>query len=251
MTLNWRNLLLGLVGLAMLGAVLLPPALYGIGNWTAPESPVPVTTPLPPWVRSALWARAQGAGEPHIEPVTTWSIFGFVTCNVATEPLPEAKARDERVRCLEDQAGVLLAGQVARLYTRTLIGTPRYPLSQVAMMARLTREWDIDSLLATVAAKSLFGIQKWIGIEQASPGLFGKQPPQLTAAEAALLSVQLLTSENPNAQVRDPWCHADRARADRDVILSKMNRNGALTADALKSAIGAPLGIVPGECVPR
>ncbi|MEO8678028.1 MAG: transglycosylase domain-containing protein [Vicinamibacterales bacterium] len=246
MKLDWRNLLLGLIGLGMIGFVVLPSALYSIGNWTAPESPAPVTAPLPPLLHAAIWARANGRGEPHVEPLTPWSLFGFVTCNLAAEPRSQAQAKEARVRCLEDQAGVILAGEVSRLYTTTLLGTPRYPLSQVATMARLTREWDVDTLLSTVAAKSPFGQHKWIGIDQAGQAFFGKQPGQLTAAEAALLSVQI-----PNPSPQDPWCHPERARTQRDVVLKKMQNNGALTADSLQSAVNAPLGVTPGECSPR
>ena len=57
MTLDWRNLILGLIGLGMIGFVVVPPALYSIGNWTAPESPVPVPAPLPPLHPHALSAR--------------------------------------------------------------------------------------------------------------------------------------------------------------------------------------------------
>lgn len=248
---DWRHLTLGLVGLAMLGGVTVPVALYALGNWTAPETPIAVTAPLPPLVRAAIWARAGGTGEPHVEPLTPWTILGFITCHVAAERLPEASATDEHARCLADQAGVHVAGQVSRLYTTTLLSTPRYPLSNIAMMARLTRTWDIDRLLSTAAAKSLFSRQKWIGIDQASQALFGKRPPQLAAAEAALLSVQMITAETPNGRAQDPWCHADRALSGRDVVLRKMNDNGALPVGSLESAINAPLGVLPGECPPR
>jgi len=245
-----RNVFLTLAALGMAGGALFLPALYTLGKWVAPGTPVATTAHVPAVVRSAIWARAGGAGEPHVDPLTPWSFFAFVTCNVAAGPL--SGSRDEermrRERCLEDQAGILMAGQVSRLYmaTTNVSPSPRWALSQGATMARLTREWDADKLLDTLAATSAFGRNKWRGIDQASQAFFDKTAEQLTAAEAALLSVQI-----PDPAVLDPWCHPDRARSERDEVLAKMKRNSALDTDSFESAVNAPLGVVAGNCVSR
>jgi hypothetical protein len=248
--LDWRNLILGLVALAMLGGLLALPTIFTVGNWLTPGSPeaIAVRAPVPPLVRAAIWARARGVGEPHVVPLTAWGMFGFITCNVAAERVSDAEEMEARGHCFEDQAGVLLAGHASRLYLAKikLPASPRWALSQVGTMARMTREWDVETLINTVAVESTFGRKGWHGIDQASQGFFGKPPAQLTAAQAALLSVQL-----PDPEVQDPWCHADRAIRERDLVLTMMQKNGALTPDSLESAINAPLGITPGECGPR
>jgi len=250
MTLDLRNLVLTLVALAMAGAAFLLPAIYTVGNWIAPPPPAAVSAPIPPIVRAAIWARAGGAGTPRVEPLTSWSAFRFVICMGVADALSasraDAHARQEH--CVEDHPGILMAEQISRLHlTATkVIGTPRYPFSQVATAVRLTRERDVDSLLDILAATSAFGSKQWRGVNEASTAFFGKDAGGLTAAEAALLSVQI-----PDPAALDPWCHPDRARPERDEVLAKMKKNGALDKDSFESAVNAPLGVVAGHCGSR
>jgi Transglycosylase len=245
-----RNLFLTFVALGMAGGALFLPAGYTLGKLVAPGTPVAATAHAPAAVRSAIWARASGVGEPHVDPLTPWSVFSFATCNVAAVPLSGSRdeERTRMERCVEDQAGLLMAGQVSRLYmdTTNVPHSPRWALSQVATMARLTREWDADALLDTLATTSPFGRNKWRGVDQASQAFFGHAADQLSPAEATLLSVQI-----PDPADLDPWCHPDRAKSARDAVLAKMKRNGALDQDSFESAVQAPLGVVARQCAPR
>lgn len=164
---------------------------------------------------------------------------------LSAAPADEHAAQSQ---CIEDHPGILMVEQISRLHlTETkVIGTPRFPFAQVATAVRLSREWDVDSLIDKLAATSQFGRAKWRGVDEASRAFFGKAADQLTAEEAALLSVQI-----PNPSAQDPWCFGSRARSERDRVLNKMKTNGVLTAESLESALNAPLALVPRECLPR
>lgn len=242
-----RTAVLWLAALGLLGGFSVFPMINLVGNSIAKGGLAPAATPAPPMFRAALWARALGAGPYRVVPLTEWNLFGLMTCHVVNgEVLASTREQSNAAheQCMETQPGLLLADQVARIHLRDSLGKPRFPIEHTATMGRLTREWQIEQLLDTIAERQNFG-HEWSGLEAASHGYFGKDAASLTAAEAALLAALV-----PQPGATDPWCRPDRSRAERDHVLQRMRRNGAIDEAALRAALDAPLGVMPGECPP-
>ena len=157
MTFNPRAILLWLIGLGLFGAIAFFPLIYSVGRAVGPPDPARATIHAPPLLRAAIWANANGNGEPRLEPLTSWSLFSFVSCRAYTAASTGGDPPQERGEpdpCLDRQAGVQLAGQLSREHVNKS-GIPaslRWALSQESTTANLTRNWAIDSVLDTLAA---------------------------------------------------------------------------------------------------
>jgi acetyl-CoA C-acetyltransferase/acetyl-CoA acyltransferase len=78
----------------------------------------------------------------------------------------------------------------------------------------------------------------WIGIDQAAAEYFAARPEALTPEQAALLAAVFSDPEEFH-----PWCRSATARNERNRVLGRMLRNGAIDEATHARAIGAPLGV--------
>ena len=243
MKLDLKTVSIWIVGLVMAGGFAVLPAIYNVGLAVAPPPPVPAQVHAPPLIRAALWANAQGRGAPHLVPLTEWSLFGFVSCNLYVEFTVEKPEHDNDARddCFDRQAGFMLAGQLSRQHIEHagIKPSPRYALSQTATTANLTRTWDIDKLIDTLATEGYYG-HGWMGVYAASEGFFGKQASDLSAVEAATLAMQI-----PFPRMTDPWTRMEAAITRRNALLQRMHRNGAVDDQSLNAALLAPITVQP------
>jgi hypothetical protein len=233
-----------IVALAMAGGAAFLPAIYNIGLAVAPAPPVPAQIHAPPLIRAAVWANANGNGEPSLRPLTPWSFFGLMTCNLVADVTNDGKPPqmgDKQEECFDRQSGLLIAGQLSREHVNQsgIPASPRWALSQTATTANLTRNWDIDSVIDTLAATGYYG-HGWRGVYAASEGFFGKPAGELSAAEAATIAMQV-----PYPRMTDPWTRMDAAVKRRNELLKRMHRSGAVDDHTFEAALLAPITVKP------
>lgn len=242
MRLEERRTLIVVLVAGSVGAVLLLPSLYFLGLWLVPERPQPAPTgSTPPLVRKALWARADGGPTTELQPVTAVGLVRMRICRVlaARHDSPDARGK-ARSECLHHMPGIQLADRLTGVHVEDLgvQGGLREGLGQVANAAWVTRHWNANTLMDTLAVRDRYGFG-WRGIDAASAGYFGRPSAELTADQAAFLAVMI------GEERLDPWCSPMEATTMRNRILERMHANGALTAAELRAAFDRPLGLAP------
>jgi penicillin-binding protein 1B len=118
-----------------------------------------------------------------------------------------------------------------RTFTRKL----NEALLALILEARMTKEEILEAYLNTVylGRSDSIGIY---GVAQGARAFFGKEPRDLTIAEAATIAGVI---HAPN--VDSPLRHRDRARARRDQVLVLMAENSWIAPAELEAARGEPL----------
>jgi penicillin-binding protein 1C len=119
--------------------------------------------------------------------------------------------------------------------------TIRRKLAEMWLARRVERAWDKDRILQEYLNRLDYGNLQH-GIAAASRFYFSKPPPDLSAAEAALLAGL------PRAPSRlNPHTNMAAARQRQQWVLKRMQANGLLDAAAHERALAEPLRIVPPE----
>ncbi|HVT58479.1 MAG TPA: transglycosylase domain-containing protein [Thermoanaerobaculia bacterium] len=230
------------VAVAVAGALLLP-GFYFVGLTLVPEKPQATTfLSIPEVVRAALWADLSGDGPIRLKPITPWSFVQLRICRALASRSGQAK-REAKEACLRQHAGIVAADDLAKIHVAKY-GFAVGGLAQVATAAWVTRNWTGKMTLDELASQGDFG-HGWRGIDQAALGYLGKHADILAAADAALLAALI---RRPQAADHDPWCRPTEALDLRNHVLRRMEENGALTKEALSSALQAPLGILDRRC---
>ena len=80
------------------------------------------------------------------------------------------------------------------------------------------------------------------GVGAASLAYFGKEPSELTPAEAATL---IGITNAPSAY--NPYENPEKCRKKRDIVLSVMHSEGIITSEEYEAAIASPLYVIPRE----
>lgn len=227
------------IALGALAPVLFLTSLFVIGARVAPPQLAPSTTPAPPLVRDALWARAEGGRATTLRPIGPVTAAQMAAC-VLTAPGDNDNQRIAACRhvmpalpALEYLSGVLLRDRgVQRNSFRGGAGA-------MVTTVRLTRTWTRDELLNTLAARADFGYG-WRGIDVAAQGFFGRPAAALTLSQAALLA-----SRVGDRSHTDPWCDPETAAAMRNRVLARMHEDGAIAEADWQAAQTAALGLGP------
>jgi hypothetical protein len=222
----------GLLALGVVGALLLPIALYMFGLAVAPPRPVPHTTPTPPAVRDALWARAGGGRADSLRPINHVSIAEMALCVAQAEG---ANDNERFARCRHVLPAMPGLEYLSALHINDSGGKRNSFLGGHGAFGTtiwMTRSWTKQEFVDTLAARGMFGFG-WRGVDAAARGYFDKAADRLSASEAAFLASRL--GNHP-----DPWCAPEVAAALRNRVLSSMHDNGALSAIDLTSAAGEP-----------
>lgn len=232
-----RRLVFGVLGLAaagVIGAVLLPIALYLFGLSVAPPRPAPASPAAPQMLLDALWAGADGGRAISLRPINHLTLVRLFAC-IGQAP---GNNDNERMReCRHEMPGFGAVQYMARLHIEdhgVVRNSFRGGHSHLATTVWMTRSWSTDDLLNTMAARGQFAFG-WRGVQRAASGYFAKEPSALTLSEAAYIASRIGDVGD------DPWCHPKSATLARNQILERMRDNGAITDADFQHASTVPL----------
>ena len=233
-----RRILIGLVIAGVAGAALFLPAISLVGTLLAPSQPVPATTPVPPRLADALWARANGGRATQLQPLNPFTIAATVGCHVFAELEEPERRETEHDECMKLLPGVQAVGYLSTVHMRSegVWQDPRVPFVQIATMSRITSTWTKAQLLDTLASRGEFG-SGFIGAEAASAGYFGRRVDQLNLAQAAMVAAFI------GDERVDPWCDPAAAANLRRGVLERMLEDGVIDEAAYQSANATELGL--------
>lgn len=219
--------------------MLLLPAISFVGDMVLPSPLTPATTPVPPLLGDALWARANGGRATELQAINPFTIGRTVSCVVLAERLEPSPERDaKRDECMTQLPAIEAVSYLTNTHLQS-VGVwqdPRVPFAGIATMRRVSDRWSKDDLLNTLAARGQFGAA-FVGADAAALGYFGRPAADLTPAQAALLAATL--GDRP----ADPWCNSAQASSLRHRVLLRMRNNGALDDAAFEAADRAELGL--------
>jgi penicillin-binding protein 1A len=227
------------MGAAVLAAAILGLSATGLSGWALSDLPSveplvaaadePDLTPLadiPLHVRQAFLAAEDADFYAH----DGTSIRGLARASV-----------DSLVNALEGRRPSGGGSITHQLVKNTLLaGEPRSlrrKLQQIVLAGRLEAALPKDRIIELYLNRLYFG-DGTIGLAAASRRYFGREPSELTLAQAASLAAM---PPAPNALRVDRPENAERAQARRDWVLARMETEGYLTAAALSAAQAAPL----------
>lgn len=196
--------------------------------WLPPERPVRAVRPLPPFVRSALWADFGGRGRPRLDPQIPFLVPVLVPL-VLPPPNEMPGARGSLLHAVSSNA--------LRRRMRQLEFTTR----SVALSAWVSRHWSIEDVLDSVGAHAWMG-DAGEGFEAAGWYYWRRPIHELAPHEVATL---LAVMRSPRSY--DPVCRPDRVSAAREDALERMRAAGLIDESAFQRAIDTPLGVLP-EC---
>jgi membrane carboxypeptidase/penicillin-binding protein len=143
------------------------------------------------------------------------------------------------------QGGSTITQQVAK---NLLVGddvTYERKIREMVVASRMESMLSKDDILELYLNAIYLGRGSW-GIEMAARSYFGKPAKELTLAEGALLAG---LTKGPN--YFSPEKHPDRARGRLSYVLSRMQEDGALQADAVKEANARLPAVIANERVRR
>ncbi|HEX2137402.1 MAG TPA: transglycosylase domain-containing protein [Microvirga sp.] len=132
------------------------------------------------------------------------------------------------------QGGSTITQQVAK---NLLVGddvTYDRKMREMVVASRIERTLSKAEILEIYLNSIYLGRMSW-GIEMAAQSYFGKPASALTAVEGALLAG---LAKGPNYY--DPDRHPDRSRERLAYVLSRMQEEGAISAEAVAAALAAP-----------
>lgn len=226
----------------MAGAILIMPAIYWLGLWLAPPRPVPAAVRVPGTLSDALWARADGGPAKTLKPVNPWSFLEMRVCRYRAAAIDDPVIRGQRrAECMKLLPAIQAADYLSGVHLRdadAATGGLRAGLSQFATAAWVTRSWNAEELIDTLAERGDFGFG-WRGAESAASGYFNREPADLTVPQAALLAAFI------GDRGVDPWCDASTAAALRHRILAVMRDNGAIDAAGFEAADRSVIDLAP------
>ena len=229
------------VGLAgVVGAALLPFAVYFVGLALAPPPPIPAVTPVPAVIANALWARAEGGQATAFTPMTPVSIAQFVAC-IAYEDWKDTTPGDARrvTACRGHMPAVQGVEYLSGVHMRDADLKPsfREGLGRLSTTIWLTHSWTKAEFLNTLAERGEFG-GRFRGLEAAAQGYFGRPAAELTLGQAAMLAAFI------GDRRVDPWCDPTAAANMRRRILERMRDDMVIDDAAVQVANASALGLV-------
>lgn len=240
MRIDARRTFVGLLIAGVAGGFLFLPAIVYVGTFLSPSQIAPSTTPVPPLMADALWARAGGGTDSQLRPLNPFTLGRMAACHILAETTHDEQSQREvqHQECMKLMPGVEAVGYVSSLHLRS-VGVwqdPRVPFVQIATMTRMSDTWTREQLVDTLAERAEFpgGFR---GIDNAARHYFDKAPAELTVAQAALLAGMA------GDRRVDPWCEPVAAASTRRRILERMHDSLAIDDATLDAANKADLGI--------
>lgn len=159
---------------------------------------------------------------------------------VSTRAILRAMAQNVASLGVNPAGGSTISQQVAK--NVLLPGQPRSverKVKEVILARRIEASLSKDEILEIYLNQIYFGGSAY-GIAAASQAYFGKEPRDLTLAEAAYLAA---LPKAPNHYRLDMAENRNRAKDRRDWVLARMADDGLITTSAAHLAAGEPLVI--------
>ncbi len=114
-------------------------------------------------------------------------------------------------------------------------------LSEILRAGNLERNYSKEEIMA-VYLNVIPMSENIYGVGRASLSYFGKEPSELSVAEAATL---IGITNAPTAY--NPYTNPEKCLEKRNLVLSVMHREGVISEDEYKSATSEPLELLPRE----
>jgi hypothetical protein len=240
---NVRKLLIGLPVAGVLVAILVPFAYFFAGLAFGPPQPQPATTPVPPLIAAAIWARADGGSATALEPVTPISMARFAGCMAIEDFWDETPGDARRVEaCRKYMPALTGVEYLSKVHMRDsgLQTSFREGLARFSTLILITHSWSKEELLRTAAERGEFGAGLR-GIEAASRHYFGRPAAELSLAQAAMLAAFI----GDRTTAFDPWCEAAAAAEMRGRVLRRLRDDRSIDEAALNAANLSELDLGP------
>jgi penicillin-binding protein 1A len=138
------------------------------------------------------------------------------------------------------QGGSTITQQLVRLVALTRDRSFERKTKEALLALRLERRFEKKDILEAYLNRIYLGDGHY-GVEAAARGYFGKPASQLTIPQGALLAGLI-----PCPSGCSPRVSPKLAKMRRDVVLDTMRETGAITEEAYKKAIAAPI-VLAGE----
>ncbi len=141
------------------------------------------------------------------------------------------------------QGGSTITQQLAKVLFLTSERSLSRKMKEALLALRIERTYSKEEILALYFNQIYLGSGAY-GVEAAAQTYFDKGVANLTLAEAALLAAL------PKApSFLSPLRYPERARKRRNLVLSRMQRLGFVSAGAAREARMSPLGVAGGKSV--
>jgi hypothetical protein len=218
-----------LTGIFLFGLSLVPP-------------PQPDSAPAPPYLKDALWARAEGGRATELRPINPFNMVAYVACNEIGKPELNAPQRAEReadcAKWLPAMRGIEYLGNIYVREHGIERASFRGGAGSMATTLRLSHSFTREQFLNTLAARADFGFG-WRGVEAAAQGYFGRPAAALTLSQAAYVAARI------GDLGTDPWCEPEVMTIRRDHTLGQMRHNGAIDEAGYRAALAEQPSLGP------
>src|SRR5687767_8927220 len=135
------------------------------------------------------------------------------------------------------QGGSTITQQLTKVLLLTSERTLRRKLLELVLTLEIEQTYSKDQILELYLNTVYFG-QGAYGVKTATEVFFSKDPVEVTIAEAALLGGMIRAPAQYG-----PVQYPERARARRNLVLSRMFDRGAITAEEYEVGLIEPLGL--------
>ncbi|HEY2765643.1 MAG TPA: biosynthetic peptidoglycan transglycosylase [Pseudonocardiaceae bacterium] len=136
-----------------------------------------------------------------------------------------------------DAGGATLDQQLAKvIYTPEQTGVLA-KAEQLVLALKIDKDYPKNEILRTYLAAVYFG-HGYYGLSAAARGYFGRDPADLTWAQASMLAGLVAA---PSAY--DPLQHLDLAKTRQQHVLDRLVATGVLSSAEVDAAFAAPLGL--------
>lgn len=143
------------------------------------------------------------------------------------------------------QGGSTITQQLVKMMTEESERTLARKLKEALLAYQLEAQTEKDRVLEAYLNLAYFG-HGWYGAEAAAQNYFGKSASDLTLTESATLAA-IIRSPGTYSPIADPEAARDR----RDLVLSKMEERGYITASGAIEARAEELELASPRQVPR
>jgi penicillin-binding protein 1A len=145
---------------------------------------------------------------------------------------------DLKARALK-QGGSTITQQLIRHIALTADRNFHRKITEALLALRVERRFDKNKILEAYLNRIYLGNGHY-GVEAAARGYFAKSASELNIAESALLAGVI-----PCPSLCSPRTSPNLAKSRRDLVLTAMRNNGAITQADYSAAIASPVALVP------
>ena len=135
--------------------------------------------------------------------------------------------------------GSTITQQVIKNITKEKDKSATRKIKEILRAMALEKQCSKDEIL-TLYLNIVYFANQCYGVESAAQLYYGKSATQLSVPEAAAI---VGITQTPSKF--DPYAHPENTLDKRDVVLKKMYELGMIKKEEYKSAIDAPLGVIP------